>query len=398
MRVLLVAQGPSHVPWLIPLSWAARLQGHDVLLATRPPHVGQVTRAGLPVAAVGSEDRIAALQNEVKQSFVAEVRQRMREEGAEDGFAPTEREVLIAGGRKMIAIADGMADETVALVRAWRPDVIVHDTGALVGRVAAAAAGIPAVGHTWGTTMGGFLDVADEGIMPQFAPLFRRFGAEPVTGTAGWIDPSPPSLCTPLPFRRIGLRYTPYSGPGEVPDWLLAPGHRPRVCLTLGVSEAGGGGLHGEEAQRRLLHALTAYGADVVVAVKDARDLPGSAVPSGGRVVESFPLDLLLPTCAAVIHHGGVGTGMTSLALGVPQLVMTGHMVQRHWGQLVRNAGAGLTVEATAGADEVRAAVKRLLTDPALRSGAAGVRAEMAAMPSPSQVVGFLEECAAGAV
>jgi rhamnosyltransferase subunit B len=34
------------------------------------------------------------------------------------------------------------------------------------------------------------------------------------------------------------------------------------------------------------------------------------------------PFSLLLPRCAAVVHHGGIGTSAQALAAGVPQLVL----------------------------------------------------------------------------
>jgi UDP:flavonoid glycosyltransferase YjiC (YdhE family) len=34
------------------------------------------------------------------------------------------------------------------------------------------------------------------------------------------------------------------------------------------------------------------------------------------------PLSLVLPRCAALVHHGGIGTSAQGLAAGVPQLTM----------------------------------------------------------------------------
>ncbi|MEU9155360.1 nucleotide disphospho-sugar-binding domain-containing protein [Streptomyces sp. NPDC048417] len=395
MRVLFVAQGPSHVQWQIPLAWATQLAGHEVLVATRPPYVGQITRAGLPAVAFGDEERIGTLVGQVKDDFAERVRRRGAAEGG-SGFTPTERELVAAGGRKMIAIAEGMADDAVAAARAWRPGVVVHDTGALVGQVVAAALGVPALGHTWGATVDGVFDLADEQFRPHFDPLFHRFGARPLPmEDTVWIDPSPPSMRAPVPVRRIDMRYVPYSGPGVLPDWLWAE-HRPRVCVTTGISGASPSAPWGEEAHRALLESLAGQGCEVVLTVRDASRVAAGTLPEGVRVVESFPLNVLLPTCAAVVHHGGVGTGTTSLACGVPQLVLAGHLVQRRWGEQVAAAGAGLTLPAdgTADAPQVAKAAAQLLADPALREGARRVAAEIAAMPAPSVVVGMLADAA----
>jgi UDP:flavonoid glycosyltransferase YjiC (YdhE family) len=85
--------------------------------------------------------------------------------------------------------------------------------------------------------------------------------------------------------------------------------------------------------------------------------------------------------CAdAIVHHGGAGTVLAALAFGVPQLVIPGPGDRRHNGELVARRGAGLT-----GAP-VRSTIIRLLADDGLRSAAAEVRAEIAAMPDPADV------------
>ncbi|WP_329580455.1 DUF1205 domain-containing protein [Kitasatospora sp. NBC_01250] len=394
MRFLFIAQGPSHVQWQIPLAWAAQLAGHEVLVATRSYCVDQVTRAGLPAVALGDEERIAALSQQVKDELFAQVGRRVAAEGG-SVFVPNETEMLIAGGRKMVAIAEGMADDAVALVRAWRPSLVVHDTGALVGIVAAEVAGVPSFGQIWGATGDGIFDVADEHIHPYFAPLFEKFGAKIPSAAPVWIDPTVPSMRSPLPIERIDIRYTPYSGPGVVPDWLWREQRGPRVCLTSGIS-VDDGSLWNDTVQQTVVDTLLRRGCEVVLAVKNADHPAVRQLPDGIRVMESFPLNVLLPTCAAVIHHGGTGTGTTSLALGVPQLVLAHHPMHRQWGTQVAAAGAGLLVRTDAEADveAVTAATLAVVDDPDLREKAAGIAAEIARMPTPATVVEVLAEVA----
>jgi len=45
-------------------------------------------------------------------------------------------------------------------------------------------------------------------------------------------------------------------------------------------------------------------------------------LPDGVRHVAYAPFSELFPRCAAVVHHGGVGTSAQALAAGVPQLLM----------------------------------------------------------------------------
>lgn len=45
-------------------------------------------------------------------------------------------------------------------------------------------------------------------------------------------------------------------------------------------------------------------------------------LPSGVRHVEYAPFSELLPRCAALVHHGGIGTSSQALRAGIPQLVV----------------------------------------------------------------------------
>lgn len=45
-------------------------------------------------------------------------------------------------------------------------------------------------------------------------------------------------------------------------------------------------------------------------------------VPAGVKHFSYVPFSQLLPRCAALVHHGGIGTTAQALAAGVPQLVM----------------------------------------------------------------------------
>jgi len=62
---------------------------------------------------------------------------------------------------------------------------------------------------------------------------------------------------------------------------------------------------------RRRLIVLTPY-----------RDQLPDAIPKGIFHTERAPFSLLFPRCAAVIHHGGIGTCAEALAAGIPQMVV----------------------------------------------------------------------------
>ncbi|MFE9117175.1 glycosyltransferase [Streptomyces sp. NPDC007172] len=64
-----------------------------------------------------------------------------------------------------------------------------------------------------------------------------------------------------------------------------------------------------------------------VVATLNAEQLDAlGPTPPNVRAVDFVPLNQLLPSCAAIIHHGGAGTFLTALAHGVPQVVVPSRM------------------------------------------------------------------------
>jgi rhamnosyltransferase subunit B len=58
-----------------------------------------------------------------------------------------------------------------------------------------------------------------------------------------------------------------------------------------------------------------------MILAKAGEQIPANLPPSILQV-DYAPFSLLLPRCAAVIHHGGIGTAAQSLAAGIPQLIM----------------------------------------------------------------------------
>jgi sterol 3beta-glucosyltransferase len=57
--------------------------------------------------------------------------------------------------------------------------------------------------------------------------------------------------------------------------------------------------------------------------------------------VDPIPHDWLFPKCAAVVHHGGVGTTHSALRAGVPSIVIPFFGDQPFWGRRIDALGAG---------------------------------------------------------
>ncbi|MCM2414165.1 nucleotide disphospho-sugar-binding domain-containing protein [Streptomyces sp. RKAG290] len=384
MRVLFVGHGPAHVPWIIPLAWACRLAGHEVRVAVRPQCVAPVVRAGLVAVPIGDEARAGAAA--ARQLGLGPGRLRAPAQAAAV-LDPDLSEMLV---EKMIAVADTLTDDLVDFARFWRPDIVVHDTAAAAGLVAAAAVKVPAVGHTWGVSLG--VTCEDESqLRPSYAGLFERFGLDPVVGPAVWIDPCPPGLRPPHGVRRADMRFIPFAGPAALPKWLRTDraSGRPLVCVTGGVTTSAL-----DEVRDQVVAALRGLDAEVVLAVTPEQAALTGPLPDGVRLAESFPLDVLLAHCDALVHHGGVGSGLIAVTHGLPQLLLPQNAFQEHWSDLVRASGAGIALPADAGEGEAAAAVRDLLARSSYRERARSLRDEIDAMPIPDQLVGFLEECA----
>jgi UDP:flavonoid glycosyltransferase YjiC (YdhE family) len=150
------------------------------------------------------------------------------------------------------------------------------------------------------------------------------------------------------------------------------------------VSRSTVAGPGGGDPTGAIIAAAPTVDADIVL-VRPPGRLP--RLPENVRTVGRVPLDRVLPYATACVHHGGAGSVLGALAAGVPQLVVPGPGDRRHNAEVVTGRGAGLAVAARAVTPDV---LTRLVTDAALRTAAGEVRAEMAAMPPPSDVVAAL--------
>ena len=103
----------------------------------------------------------------------------------------------------------------------------------------------------------------------------------------------------------------------------------------------------------------------------------------------------LLAHADLVLHHGGAGTTVAGMVNGLPQLVVPQGADQFRNAELVANArlGAQLVGEQFT-ADAVHEVAGKLLQDNDVHTAAAGIAAEIAAMPHPDEVVPKLVELA----
>ncbi len=117
-------------------------------------------------------------------------------------------------------------------------------------------------------------------------------------------------------------------------------------------------------------------------------------LPGDVRAESWLPLNALLPQCDGLINHGGSGAVLTALACGVPQLVLPSGTDRNLNAEAVARRGAGLDA-GTADGISIDL-VEALLRDEQLAEAAREVRAEIAAMPTPTELDGRVAQLAQG--
>lgn len=373
-----VSPGLGHLFPTVPLAWALRAAGHDVLVATAAEGVAAAVHAGLPVVDTAPAAEIAAIFG-VATGPPGDRARRMRERGRRIAEAGGEvHELLLRTFGQVSAVTAG---ETARVARRWRPDLVVHSRLQGAGLAVASALGVPAVEH--GFNLQREDDLAGR-FLPHLAEAYERAGAEPRLPRREVIHVAPPEMMVGT-GAGWSMRYVPYNAGGELPDWLWRPADRPRVLVTLGTVVprlAGVGGL------ARMLAAASEVDAEFVLALGPDADLAAlGPLPGNVRPVGWVPLHHLLPGCAAVVHHGGSGTTMAALGAGVPQLILPHGADQFINAGAVERQGIGVRCEP----DDVEPAlVAGLLHDVPVRKAARAAAARMAELPAPADVVGRL--------
>lgn len=367
LRVLFTTVAlPGHFFPLVPLAWACRLLGHEVLVACAEEFVDTVVGAGLPAVSTGPGARFADL-------------------AADDRPAHDRAMQRAAHGRVFGRMAVRALPGMLSTARHWRPDLIVHERAEFAGPVAAHATGAPLAELHWGASA-----------MPEYrtqaahvlrGPL-EAIGLDTLPTPAAVVNPWPPSLRPRYAARHAAVRALPqYNGPARLPEWLLQPRWCRRVCFTLGtiVPRTGNSLVAGSVTD--IITALCDLDVEVVVAVDDKIAAGWPPLPPAVRDAGRLPLSQVFAASDVAIHHGGQGTTLTALSAGLPQLVLPVFDDQFDNAGAVAGAGAGhrlLPGELTPQAIADRCA--DLLGDRTYRRRAAAVAAEIAAQPSPAVV------------
>ncbi|MFD3664711.1 nucleotide disphospho-sugar-binding domain-containing protein [Streptomyces sp. NPDC058659] len=237
----------------------------------------------------------------------------------------------------------------------------------------------------------------------RWTPLDHRSADGP---TPVRIDPCPPGLrggaASDAERDALSVRQ-PTCHAGQLPYELREPNHLLRVCLRPGPP----GSPRSWEPERLLRVARAALGLDVEVivlvpAAERARvtGVLGSLGRSGAqlRFAEPELLGPVLATCVAVAHEGGPDVILEAAAHGVTQLVIAD---TRPAGDRLDRIGAGRRLVAaeepreTGSSLRLRRHLADLLYGGRALATAQRLRSAIAALPSPEDFAGHLEDLAA---
>ncbi|MFE6104075.1 nucleotide disphospho-sugar-binding domain-containing protein [Streptomyces laurentii] len=382
MRVLVMATpSPTHFTPMVPMLWALRAAGHDVLVVCQPDDLGAVASAGLNATSIGEAfDGETFLLRGLEGKRPLEAR-------------PRESFKVWGYGRVWAGQSERVVDEYLAFTREHRPDLILSDPLDYAALIVGAVLDVPVVQHRWGVDP--FSADARKEARVALQHVCDRLGIAELPEPAELFDPCPPSLQLPHAAPGTPIRAVPFNGNGQLPQWLrqspaVASGIR-RVAFTLGGSLP----LNGVPLARNVLTALGATpGVEIIATVDERFRAEIGPLPGPVRLVDPVPLNLLFGSCDAVVHHGGAGTTMTATSFGLPQLVLPQLADHFAHGDRLTDLGAGIafdTAEGQARGDWLQEALAELLEAPGYAKAAAELGREMARMPAPSQVVADVE-------
>ncbi|MDQ2583561.1 nucleotide disphospho-sugar-binding domain-containing protein [Saccharothrix yanglingensis] len=417
MRVMLmVFPTRTHVYSMAPVGWALAAAGHEVRFVGQrnPREVASFAETGLDAMWFGGDLDIARhrrLQVDGDNAMQGGFRiSESRPERYTEEYVRNVYEHWVDVFRW--TTPDPLLDELVRFARHWRPDLVVWDPMIYAAPIVARAVGVPHLRMMYAADQTARIaaqyrdlrasrpdDRSPDPFVEWMTAAVGRFGAdydETLRHGVKTID------CHPSYLRYDGVdvdyvpaRFVPQNKPMAIPRWVLDEPERPRVMLTLGVSNRQVIGIE-ETSVADLLNGLA--GLDVeVVANLDANQLASvGKVPDNVRAVDFVPMNELLAGCSAIVHQGGGATIGNAVVNGVPQLVIPGTTWSERVSAVAQvKRGNGLLVDLEdVTPDSVRAGLQRLLEEPSFRDCAAEVRDEMLATPTLDDLVPELERIA----
>jgi UDP:flavonoid glycosyltransferase YjiC (YdhE family) len=365
----------GHLYPMMPLALACADAGHEVVIATGKPFLG---RLPLPTA--------PGYPPHLELDWAIQETSRRH---------PDRHGVQLSMAMFADVMAEHSAPTLIAQCERMQPDLVIFegmDTGA---GVAASVVGIPAAAYAIALASFVYGSLHPETVGYQ-RDLWLRRNRTPPEGdgllAAALINPAPPTLrqtdgtqVPTIPIRSVAYN----ESSAGVPAWLTSARLRPRVYLTLGTVSFGA-----IEVLNRAITEIAPLNVDILVTVgPEGEPAALGEVPDNVHVERFVAQSGVLPLVDLIVHHGGTGTVLSALEVGLPQLLLPQGADQFYNAQILPATGVARALPNEAqqpGA--IAEAVQALLGDSPERHTAARLRDEIAAMPSPAEVVPTLIE------
>lgn len=387
MRLLFTCVGSTgHFYPLVHLARQALAAGHEVAFATGGAFCPTIEATGFRTFSAGFDYRglpldtwFPQLQTLSGEAYIQFVARRVR---------------VQTQARQMVPDLLRLAEAT------YHPDVVVRDSAEYGGCLAAEILGLPHASVRTACTPSSFARRVLVGA--DLAVLRQEYGL-------------PPDPRVDMPFRYLHLACQPpgFSAPNDplaptghllqpvafdrpsgeqLPEWVTRLPDRPIICATLGTFMN-----RSTDVFAAILNGLRDEPVTLIVLVgRDVDPTQFGAQPANVHVLQYMPLSLLLPRCDLVISHAGFNTLVTTLANGLPSVVIPLGADQPENAQTCARIGVGRVVSVPHRTpDGIRAAVREVTAVPHYRHRAQQVRDAMARLPGPAHALTLLERLAA---
>lgn len=273
------------------------------------------------------------------------------------------------------------AETLAALFERERPEVVVCDEVDVGAVLAAEQAGIPAV--TVSVIAAGRL-AAPEVIGTAWSDLRRSHGLAAddecrLAGGSLMLAFAPPSFRDPVLPRPPRLQHV----RPAVLDRVTREARPSLVYATLGTIF----NLESGDLLTRVGRALDRVDGGALLTVGPHLSAHDLGVPAGVRVENFVPQEDVLGRCRAVVCHGGSGTLIAALSLGVPVVVLPMGADQPDNADRCEALGVGIVLDPlTATPATIHEAVDAVVRDGRYAAAARELAAEAAALPSLDDV------------
>lgn len=153
-----------------------------------------------------------------------------------------------------------------------------------------------------------------------------------------WFAPPQPDW--PKQLKLVGFPLFDEQGITPLPPDLLAflSTHPKPIAFTPGSANT-----HGREFFAESVSAVTHLNRPALLLTRHPEQIPQN-LPANILHVPYAPFSQLLPHCAALVHHGGIGTTAQALAAACPQLIMPFSHDQPDNAARVQRLGVGATI------------------------------------------------------